>query len=142
VIVLTPRAAASVCFTDQLKPIPELGIGRQPRNRSGNRGDASFLSVLWCDVMIFGACMALAIYFRKRPEYHRRLVFMASCHLMQAAFPAGLGHLPGAGESELVASRNAGDSGGMKSSLTSYKPYPDRGPTANVRFCPCPSRYV
>jgi hypothetical protein len=47
---------------------------------------ASFLSVLWCDMMIFGACMALAIYFRKRPEYHRRLVFMASCQLMQAAF--------------------------------------------------------
>ena len=47
---------------------------------------APFLSVLWCDMMIFGACMALAIYFRKRPEYHRRLVFMASCQLMQAAF--------------------------------------------------------
>jgi hypothetical protein len=47
---------------------------------------ASFLSVLWCDMTIFGACMALAIYFRKRPEYHRRLIFMASCQLMQAAF--------------------------------------------------------
>lgn len=47
---------------------------------------ASFLSVLWCDMLIFGACMTLAIYFRKRPEYHRRLVFMASCQLMQAAF--------------------------------------------------------
>jgi len=35
---------------------------------------ASFLSVLWCDMIIFGACMALAIYFRKRPEYHRRLI--------------------------------------------------------------------
>lgn len=30
--------------------------------------------------------MALAIYFRKRPEYHRRLVFLASCQLMQAIF--------------------------------------------------------
>ena len=47
---------------------------------------ASFLSILWCDMIIFGACMALAIYFRKRPEYHRRLVFVASCQLMQAAF--------------------------------------------------------
>ena len=47
---------------------------------------ASFLSVLWCDMILFGACMALAIYFRKRPEYHRRLVFLASCQLMQAAF--------------------------------------------------------
>jgi hypothetical protein len=47
---------------------------------------ASFLSIVWCDMIIFGACMALAIYFRKRPEYHRRLVFLASCQLMQAAF--------------------------------------------------------
>lgn len=47
---------------------------------------ASFLSILWCDLIIFGGCMALAIYFRKRPEYHRRLVFMASCQLMQAVF--------------------------------------------------------
>jgi FtsH-binding integral membrane protein len=47
---------------------------------------AAFLSILWGDMIVFGACMALAIYFRKRPEYHRRLVFMASCQLMQAAF--------------------------------------------------------
>jgi hypothetical protein len=47
---------------------------------------ASFLSILWADMIIFGGCMALAIYFRKKPEYHRRLVFMASCQLMQAAF--------------------------------------------------------
>jgi hypothetical protein len=47
---------------------------------------ASFLSILWGDMIIFGACMALAIYFRKRPEYHRRLIFLASCQLMQAVF--------------------------------------------------------
>jgi hypothetical protein len=46
----------------------------------------SFISILWCDMIVFGACMALAIYFRKRPEYHRRLVFLATCQLMQAAF--------------------------------------------------------
>jgi hypothetical protein len=46
----------------------------------------SFLSILWCDMIIFGVCMALAVYFRKRPQYHRRLIFMASCQLMQAAF--------------------------------------------------------
>lgn len=32
---------------------------------------APFLSVLWCDMILFGTCMSLAIYFRKRPEYHR-----------------------------------------------------------------------
>jgi hypothetical protein len=52
----------------------------------GRRDVAPFLSVLWCDLIIFGACMALAIYLRRRPEYHRRLVFMAQCQLMQAAF--------------------------------------------------------
>jgi hypothetical protein len=52
-----------------------------------HRGNvAPFLSILWCDMIIFGGCMALAVYFRKRPDYHRRLVFMASCQLMQAAF--------------------------------------------------------
>ena len=47
---------------------------------------APFLAILWCDMIIFGGCMALAIYFRKRPEYHRRLVLMATCQLMQAVF--------------------------------------------------------
>ena len=47
---------------------------------------APFLSILWCDMIIFGGCMALAICFRKRPEYHRRLVFVATCQLMQAVF--------------------------------------------------------
>jgi hypothetical protein len=106
-------------------------------------------------MIIFSACMALAIYFRRRPEYYRRLIFMASCQLMQATFvrfhyigyhdlfypaldvlivagnvprpssrwaseqdlslrfPANdssavRGHVLGARESELVASRNAG----------------------------------
>jgi hypothetical protein len=57
----------------------EMAVMRRPHA-------AAFLSILWGDMIIFGGCMALAIYFRKRPEYHRRLVFMASCQLMQAAF--------------------------------------------------------
>jgi hypothetical protein len=51
-----------------------------------HRNVASFLAILWCDLIIFGACMALAIYFRKRPEFHRRLAFLASCQLTQAVF--------------------------------------------------------
>src|ERR1700722_14680491 len=47
---------------------------------------ASFLSILRCDLIIFGVCTALAIYFRKRPEYHRRLVFVGRCQLAQASF--------------------------------------------------------
>jgi hypothetical protein len=51
-----------------------------------HRNVTSFLAILWCDMIIFGTCIALAIYFRKKPEYHRRLVFLASCQLMQAIF--------------------------------------------------------
>jgi len=46
----------------------------------------AFLSIPFADMIVFGPCIALAIYWRKKPEYHRRLIFIASCHLMDAAF--------------------------------------------------------
>jgi hypothetical protein len=47
---------------------------------------ADFFAVLpFVDMIIFGSCIAMAIYWRKKPEYHRRLVFVASCQLMDAA---------------------------------------------------------
>lgn len=46
---------------------------------------ASFLSVPFVDMIIFSSCIGLAVYWRKKPEYHRRLVFIASCQLMDAA---------------------------------------------------------
>jgi hypothetical protein len=49
------------------------------------KGADAFLSIPFCDMIIFGACIGLAIYWRKRPEFHRRLVFIASCQLMDAA---------------------------------------------------------
>ena len=48
-------------------------------------GTDAFLSIPFCDMIAFGVCIALAIYWRKRPEFHRRLIFIASCHLMDAA---------------------------------------------------------
>src|SRR5271165_5906996 len=50
------------------------------------KGVDTFLSIPFIDMIAFGACMALAIYWRKKPEYHRRLVFIATCSLMDAAF--------------------------------------------------------
>ena len=47
-------------------------------------GIDSFLSIPICDMTVFGTCVACAIYSRKRPEYHRRLLFMATCLLMDA----------------------------------------------------------
>ena len=45
----------------------------------------AFLSIPFVDMIVFGTCIGLAIYWRRRPEYHRRLIFIASCHLMDAA---------------------------------------------------------
>jgi FtsH-binding integral membrane protein len=44
-----------------------------------------FLSIPFTDMIIFGALIAMAIYWRKKPEYHRRLIFIATCELMDAA---------------------------------------------------------
>jgi len=49
------------------------------------RGVDSFLSIPFWDMLVFGTCIALAILWRKKPEYHRRLVFVATCELMDAA---------------------------------------------------------
>jgi len=49
------------------------------------KGVEAFLSVPFLDMFLFGSCIAMAIYWRTKPEYHRRLVFIASCLLMDAA---------------------------------------------------------
>jgi hypothetical protein len=46
----------------------------------------AFLIVQLMDLTSFAAPFALAIYWRRRPEYHRRLILMASCGLTDAAF--------------------------------------------------------
>ena len=48
-------------------------------------GADAFLSVPFYDMIAFGVCIALAIYWRTKPELHRRLVFIATCGLMDAA---------------------------------------------------------
>src|SRR5262249_10042065 len=45
----------------------------------------SFLSIPFGDMVVFGSCVGAAIYFRKKPVYHRPLLFIATCHLMDAA---------------------------------------------------------
>jgi len=49
------------------------------------QGVDAFLSIPFTDMIAFGTCVALAIYWRRKPEYHRRLLFIASCQLMDAA---------------------------------------------------------
>ena len=49
-------------------------------------GVGAFLSIPFYDMLAFGVCIALAIYWRTKPELHRRLIFIATCGLMDAAF--------------------------------------------------------
>ncbi len=48
-------------------------------------GADAFMAVPFYDMIAFGVCIGLAVYWRKRPEYHHRLVFIATCGLMDAA---------------------------------------------------------
>ena len=46
----------------------------------------SFLMIPLWDMVCFSSTFALAIYFRKKPEFHRRLMFIATCALTAASF--------------------------------------------------------
>src|SRR5262249_43137487 len=45
----------------------------------------AFLSIPFGDMIVFGGCVGAAIYFKKKTVYHRPLLFIATCHLMDAA---------------------------------------------------------
>lgn len=47
---------------------------------------AAFMLVPFNDITCFATTFALAIYWRKKPEYHRRLVLIASCALTAAGW--------------------------------------------------------
>ncbi len=47
-------------------------------------GADAFLAIPFYDMMVFGVSIALAIYWRRRPEFHRRLLFIGTCGLMDA----------------------------------------------------------
>lgn len=53
----------------------------------------AFMIIQLTDLALFAVPFALAIYWRKRPEYHRRLVLVASCALTNAAF-SRFPHMP------------------------------------------------
>jgi hypothetical protein len=49
-------------------------------------GSEAFLIVPFYDMVAFGTCFALAVLWRKKPELHRRMIFIATCCLLDAAF--------------------------------------------------------
>jgi hypothetical protein len=71
--------------------VPIVGIAtaltmtRIHRTEGGSGGE-SFLIVSFFDMFAFAVTFGLAALFRRRPEYHRRLMVMASCGLTVAAF--------------------------------------------------------
>ena len=49
-------------------------------------GRYAFFIVPIYDMLAFGTCFVLAVLWRKKPELHRRLIFLATCALLIAAF--------------------------------------------------------
>jgi len=47
-------------------------------------GTDAFLAIPLYGILAFGVIIALGIYWRRRPEFHRRLMFVATCGLMDA----------------------------------------------------------
>jgi hypothetical protein len=70
--------------------IPVLGVSTAitmtRREISSDPSAASFMLVPFFDVTCFLVTFALAIYWRKKPEFHRRLILIASCALTAAGF--------------------------------------------------------
>ena len=61
-------------------------MGRFDKHLLHQTGADTFLSVPFGDMLIFGTFVTLAIYWRKKPELHRRLLLLATCGLLDAAF--------------------------------------------------------
>lgn len=72
-----------------------IAMGRfDTRQLHQNHVEMDLMIPLW-DMVVFTTAFGLAIYWRGKPEYHRRLVYIATCALTAAAFgrfPAYLLH--------------------------------------------------
>jgi hypothetical protein len=55
-------------------------------HRLHDAGAGVFLSIPFADIMSFAVCFTLAVYWRRQPELHRRLIFIATSVLLAAAF--------------------------------------------------------
>jgi uncharacterized membrane protein YozB (DUF420 family) len=70
--------------------LPVLGVTtalimQRWHDQQGNANDAG-LSLPFNDMLTFSMAFGLAIYWRRRPEFHRRLMLIATCCLTGAAF--------------------------------------------------------
>ncbi len=61
-------------------------MGRFDMYRLHMKGGDAFLIVPFYDMATFAVLLALAIYWRRKPELHRRIMLIATCCLLDAAF--------------------------------------------------------
>lgn len=72
--------------------MPPLGVataivmGRFDTYTLHEPGGDAFLIVPFYDMLAFALFFGLAVWWRKKPELHRRLIFIATCGLLDAAF--------------------------------------------------------
>jgi hypothetical protein len=71
--------------------IPIVGIATaivmtRMRLHEGSKDAAQFMIVPFWDMVSFTTTFALAFYWRTKPEFHRRLMLLATCALTAAAF--------------------------------------------------------
>jgi len=55
-------------------------------SRQLHQSDPTFLSIPFFDMIAFGTLFGLAIFWRRKPDMHRPLLFVATCCLLDAPF--------------------------------------------------------
>jgi hypothetical protein len=66
--------------------VTSIIMGRFDTYQKHEPGADAFLIVPFYDMLAFGVFFGLAVLWRKKPEFHRRLIFIATCGLLDAAF--------------------------------------------------------
>ncbi len=66
--------------------VTSIIMGRFDTYQKHEPGADAFLIVPFYDMVAFAAFFGLAVWCRKKPELHRRLIFIATCGLLDAAF--------------------------------------------------------
>ncbi len=87
-MALHRRLGVSAAVLGGALPIVGVATAIVMHNWRSARGPSNpaFLSVSLNDMLTFSIAFGLAIYWRRRPELHRRLMLIASCALTVAAF--------------------------------------------------------
>ncbi len=78
--------AGLAAFMVPLGATTAIVMARFDTNVLHQKGGDAFLILPFYDMVAFAVCAGLAILWRRKPELHRRLLFIATCGLLDAAF--------------------------------------------------------